>query len=106
MKCNFEKFFCDQSVLTSRYGLTDGLISHIQLFYEKFIDSNNIDDDVEVLLPCILLVLQIHDFGIDLRTEVMFMASIFFDKVEMNQGQMNIFENYDKLLDYHLKYRW
>lgn len=106
MEHNFKELFCDGSVLVNRYELTDGLISHVQLFYEKFIEYNNIDEDIEVLIPCILLVLQIHYFGIDIGYEIAFMASVFFDKVESNQRQMNVFKNYGKLMDHHLQYRW
>lgn len=106
MEHNFDELFFDGSVLVDRFELTDGLISHIQLFYEMFIDDNNIGEDIEVLLPCILLVLQIHGFEIDFRSDVFFMASIFFDEAEMFERQMNIYDNYDKLFRYHLNYRW
>jgi len=106
MEYNVKELFCENSFLIKRYKLNEGLVHHIQLFYEMFNDYYNINEDIEVLIPCIFIVLEINGFDIDLKSEVRVLASHFFEKAEVNQRQMKIYENYMKLADYYLEHKW
>lgn len=106
MVFDFKRFFCEESVLVDRYDLTDRLVNNIELLFKWYIDYKNVDEDIELLIPCILFVLQINDFEIDLRDEALFMAAIFFDKEECNHRSIDILYNFEELCDCYPELIW
>ena len=99
MFINVKELFSEDSLLVTRYGLTDELVHKIQSFYECFGNYKKIGEGIEVIIPCVLLVLQTNGYKIDLRSEVRYLASVLFDGSEMNRRQINIYDNFMKLAD-------
>ena len=73
---DIKDFFSEDSILVTRYELTDVLVHKIQLFYERFSNYKKVGEDVDVVIPCVLLFLQINGYKKDLKCEVVF--GIFF----------------------------
>lgn len=106
MMYNINNFFSKDSLLVARYNLTDELIHKIQLFYECFRNYNKVGEDIEVLIPCVLLVLHIDGYNIDLKSEVRYLTSVLFDESEMNRRQIKIYNNFSRFTDDYVERRW
>lgn len=102
----FDEFFWENSIIQRRYNLGSGLVNQIQLYCEKYNRDKNIGEDVELIIPCVLLVLSINRYKINIPEEVRYLSSVFFDEKEMYRKQVKIYDNFIKFSDYYLEYRW
>lgn len=101
-----DELFSEDSLLMTRYNLTDEHIHKVKLVYERFGNFKKVGKDIEVIIPCVLLVLQLNNPKMDLRSEVRDLASVLFDESEMDRRQFNIYGNFIKLADNYQERRW
>lgn len=94
MLFNIKELFSEDSLFITRYNLTDKLVHKIQFFYECFRNYEKVGEDIEVIIPCVLLVLHVNNYKIDLVDEVRYLASVLFNESEMNRRQINIYNNF------------
>jgi len=105
---NIKEPFSEDSLLVTRYNLTDEQVHKIQLFYERFRNYKKVGEDLEVIIPCVLLVLQLNNPKTDLRSEVRYLVSVLFDEseIEMNRRQFKIYGNFMKFADDYQECKW
>lgn len=106
MTSNINDFFSEDSLLMTRYNLTDELVHKIKFFYECFRDNKIVGEDIEVIIPCVLLVLNVNNCEINVIDEVRYLASVLFSESEMNRRLMNIYDNFNTLADNYMECDW
>ncbi|KKG52359.1 hypothetical protein [Methanosarcina mazei] len=108
MVIDVNELFSEDSLLVTRYNLTDEQVHEIRLFYECFHNYKKVGKDLEVIIPCVLLVLNLNKFKIDLKSEVRYLVSVLFDEseIEMNRRQSKIYVNFMKFADDYQECGW
>ena len=86
-----------KAILKKRYDLDAGLISHIDLMSNYFKYLYPYQNEIDVIIPCIFMVLQFAHKNIDLVKEVNDLSKLFCPG-NTTCWKLNILENYNKLL--------
>lgn len=102
----FDEFFWENSILQRRYNLGPGLVNQIQLYCERYNRRKNIGEDVELVISCVLLVLSINRYKLNIPEEVRYLSSVFFDEKERSKKQCHIYDNIIEFTNYYQETRW